>query len=435
MKEKQMKRNVIVRLLSLVAAGCLSAAPLFAQTPELNKMKYQRFRERFSHQFMYVSGDGMVQGSYLPMEALRRDAQGGQTAYWADGTWWQGHYVAMLATEYALLKREGDSAEASATIGELRQALRVYFRLDSIAESCWNGTSALNGFYLRDDVPQSLAASFGVQTVLSDYQRHCGNVSSTGNGPSQDQAWATCLGLALVLRLVDAPEAADVRNMAVEVARRMVQGMQFTDAKGKEHWQVMNPVNGLLVQKEGDIQWLKYAHGRAFEVLTGEPTGYGGCSAMVSRRTFKTIQNNFLIDKYGHFNWYGVLALSTLINEKGRQGDCLYDWLVDRTEAIARKRPDLQQPIMFPHFPLISLLLYPQQEPGSLLPASLYEQMLDAAPEGGAHCLVASDGTIVHSAAPWHSLSLFCPWHTKDEGEFNMLDYMLLYNLYRLIYG
>ena len=430
-----MKRNGFVRWLPLLAAGWLSAASLFAQTPEQNKMKYQQFRERLSPRFMYVSGDGMVQGSYLPMEALRRDAQGGQTAYWADGTWWQGHYVAMLATEYARLKREGDTLAARATIAELRQALAVYARLDSMAESCWNGTSALNGFYLRDDLPQSMAGRFGVQNVLSDYRRHCGNGSSTGNGPSQDQAWATYLGLALVLRLADAPEAADVRNSAVEVARRMVQGMQYTDARGREHWQVMNPVNGLLVQKEGDIQWLKYAHAKAYTVLTGEPTGFGNALSFSSRRTFKLIQNNFLIDKYGHFNWYGVLALSTLIDEKGGKGSCTYDWLADRTMAIARKRPDLQQPILFPHFPLISLLLYPQQHPDSLLPASLYEGLLDAAPEGGAYCRVASDGTVSHSAAPWHSLSLFCPWHNEDTGDFNMIDYMLLYNLYRLVYS
>ncbi|MBO7624195.1 MAG: hypothetical protein J6S82_02690 [Bacteroidales bacterium] len=72
-----MKRNGIVRWLPLLAAGWLSAAWLFAQTPEQNKMKYQQVRERLSHRFMYVSGDGMEQGSYLPMEALRRGAQGG----------------------------------------------------------------------------------------------------------------------------------------------------------------------------------------------------------------------------------------------------------------------------------------------------------------------------------------------------------------------
>ena len=420
----------------LIALFCLCYGFAASQPAADRLEKYQLFRNRLHTLFMYVSGDGAIQGSYIPMEALRVDSKGRLTAYWADGTWWQGHYLAVLATEYARLKRDGDTLGASATLEEIRQALAVYSRLDTVAERCWNGTPSLNGFYLRDDVPQSLADSFGVQFVLSDYKRHCGNLSSTGNGPSQDQAWASYLGLALVLRLTgDDAEAADIRNLAVETARRLVKGMQFDDAKGKEHWQVMNPVNGLLVQKEGDIQWLKYAHGRAYEVLTGEPAGYGGSATLVSRRTFKTIQNNFLIDKYGHFNWYGVLALSTLINEKGRQGDCLYDWLVDRTEAIARKRPDLQQPILFPHFPMISLLLYPQQ-PEQMLPASLYEDMLDAAPSSGAHRIVNSKtGETDQTAAPWHSLSLFCPWHTKDEGEFNMLDYMLLYNLYRLIYG
>ena len=417
----------------LVASACLFAVQLFSQTPELNRFKYDFYRMNLLERFMLFSGDGMEQGTCLPMESLRLDAEGRQTAYWADGTWWQGHYVAMLATEYARLRMEGDTLSAFSTLKELHQALRVYVRLDSMAETCWNGRPECNGFYLRDDVPQSMASSFNVQQIVSDYRRRCGDTLSTSNGPSQDQAWATYLGLALVLRLVDGDSTAEVRELAVNVARQVVRGMQHTDAKGREHWQVVNPVNGFLVQKEGDIQWLKYAHARAYEVLTGDETRFGNALSVASRRTFRLIQNNFLIDKHGHFNWYGVLALSTVINEKGSAGRCTYEWLVDRTQSLAKKRPDLEQPIMFPHFPLISLLLYPQQ-PSKMLPASLYEDLLGSAPNNGAYRRVLTDGKMEHTYAPWHTLSLFCPWHNEDTGDFNMIDYMLLYNLYRLVY-
>lgn len=415
-------------MLPLMAAASLS----LAQTPEENLQKYLHFKERLHSRFMFYTGDASVQGTHLPMELRKTDASGKRVVYWADGTWWQGHYVAVLATEYRRLRQEGDSAGQAAALEELRQALRVYDRLDLAAESCWGGTPSLNGFYLRDDVPQSLADTLGAEVVRSDYQRRCGDTLTTSNGPSQDQAWATFLGLALTLRLVDGAEAADVRAKAEEVAQRMVKGMQYTDAKGKGHWQVMNPVNGLLVQKEGDIQWLKYAHAKACEALTGRPEDFAQATSAASRRTFKFIQNHFFVDKYGHFNWYGVLALSTVIHEKGSQGECMYDWLVDRTQSLAKKRPDLQQPILFPHFPLISLLLYPEQ-PAHPQPASLYEDLLNTAPaEGGFR--VTRDDAVSQSPAPWHTLSLFCPWHNADEGEYNMLDYMLLYNLYRLVY-
>lgn len=410
----------------------LAASLSLAQTPEGNLEKYRHYKARLHSQFLYYTGDASIQASHLPMELRRTDAEGRITAYWADGTWWQGHYVAVLATEYARLRRSHDTLAADSTLEELRQALKVYDRLDWSAEACWNGDAALNGFYLRDDVPLEMAGIFGADIVRSDYQRRCGDTLSVSNGPSQDQAWAAYLAMALVLRLVDGAEAADVRTHAAEVVRRMVEGMQYTDEKGKGHWQVKNPVNGLLVQKEGDIQWLKYAHAKAYEALTGQVADFAKATDAASRSTFKIIQNNFLIDKHGHFNWYGVMALSTVINAKGRQGDCTYDWLVDRTQAIAKKRPDLQQPILFPHFPLISLLLYPQQ-PSKMLPASLYEDMLNAAPAEGAYRLTKA-GEVSQSPAPWHTLSLFCPWHNTDEGEYNMLDYMLLYNLYRLVY-
>ena len=409
---------------------CIVSA--FSQTTELNRMKYDFYRMNLLTKFMFFSDDGMKQGSCQPMESLRSERDGGKTAYWADGTWWQGHYIALLATEYARLRMEGDTLSASSTLRELHQALRVYVRLDSMAETCWNGRPACNGFYLRDDVPGSMG--FDGLKIVSDYQRRCGDTLSTSNGPSQDQAWATYLGLALVLRLVDGDSTAEVRELAANVARQMVRGMQHTDAKGREHWQVVNPVNGILVQKEGDIQWLKYAHARAYQVLTGEEIRFGKALSATSRRTFKVIQNNFLIDKHGHFNWYGVLALSTVINEKGSGGKCTYDWLVDRTQALAKKRPDLEQPIMFPHFPLISLLLYPQQ-PSKMLPASFYEDLLGGAPNEGAYRRVLSGGQVEHTGAPWHTLSLFCPWHNEDTGDFNMIDYMLLYNPYRLVYS
>lgn len=413
--------------------ACTFCAESFAQTAALDLEKYNAYRERLKSEFMFCAQDGTVQGSYLPAELRKTDAYGYRIAYWADGTWWQGHYVGMLATEYARLRKDGDTASAAQTLDELRKALQVYDRLDLEAEGCWNGEASLNGFYLRDDVPSSLKDTFAVHVINGDYVRRCGDLKTTSNGPSQDQAWASYLGLALVLQLVDEAQAADVRSHAVAIAGRMIEGMQYTDKNGKQYWQVMNPVNGLLVQKEGDIQWLKYAHAKAYEKLTGKPTSFGKAASATSRRTFSLIQNNFLIDKYGHFNWYGVMALSTLINEKGSEGDCTYDWLVNRTQAIARKRPDLQQPILFPHFPLISLLLYPEQQPKNMLPASLYEELLHAAPAGGAHRITA-DGKVEQTPAPWHTLSLFCPWHNADEGEYNMIDYMLLYNLYRLVY-
>ena len=66
-------------------------------------------------------------------------------------------------------------------------------------------------------------------------------------------------------------------------------------------------------------------------------------------------------------------------------------------------------------------------------PLEGYEAYLNTAPASG--CITSEvNGEVVRTGAPWHSLSLFCPWHTSVTGDGNMLDYMLLYNLYRLVY-
>ncbi|MBP5396114.1 MAG: T9SS type A sorting domain-containing protein [Bacteroidales bacterium] len=406
---------------------CLHAE---AQSPIENLRKYNSFRERFNREFLYRTGDASVQGSYLPMESLQMMPDGSVTAYWADGTWWLGHYVAMLATEQARLKLEGDSVAALRTLEELRQALRAYDRLDAWAEPCWGGDSCTNGFYLRDDIPAEMAEVLGVGRILSDYAQHCGDSQSLSNGPSQDQAWASFMGLALVQALTDDTL---LHAQSASVARRLLKAMQYTDAKGSESWQVTKPVTGAVHQSSGDIQWLKYAHARACELLTGDKVVFGNASSAASKQLWGTIQQVFTLDKKGHYNWYGVMALSTVINEKGSDlSACTCDWLVGKSQELARLRPDLQQPMLFPHFPLISLLLYPQK-PKSLPGASLYESILDTAPSGGAFRRYA-DGAWDTTPAPWNSLSLFCPWHL-EEGDFNMLDYMLLYNLYRLVYA
>lgn len=400
-----------------------------AQSPMENFRKYDVFRQRLREDFMLDTKNADCQAGCLPMECRRVSADGKVTAYWADGTWWLGHYVAVLATEYRRLQLEKEMETASETLADLQRALSVYDRLDREAECCWGADTSTNGFYLRDDVPAIFCDSFGVDEILSDYVRKCGNPESVSNGPSQDQAWASYPGLALVCALVD-DEA--VKEHAASIACRLVQAMQYTDARGKESWQVVNPVTGAVMQPSTDIQWLKYAHAQAYKVITGNTCTFGDAASVSSRQLWQLIQQYFTLDRNGHFNWYGVLSLSAVINEKpGFQGT-VYDWLTEKCSELSAMRPDLQQPLMFPHLPLINYLLYPQKN-ARLLPDSLYAHLLNAAPAEGGHHYVRS-GVQDRTLAPWHTLSLFCPWHDAENSEFNMLDYMLLYNLYRLVY-
>lgn len=401
--------------------------PLISQTPEENAVKYRYFRQRLNSEMMLFTGDASVKGSHLPMER-RYLYKGERVGQWSDAVWWQGHYLAVLATEYALKKRDGEDTDA--TLRELRLALDVYRRLDLSAERCFGDTTPqeLNGFYIRDDVGKEEAPALKLRYVNSDYTYYCGHTEARSSAPSQDQAWASYLGFSLIQKLVD--DTLLHREVA-ELAERMVRGMQYTDANGRLHWQIMNPVTGAVVQKEGDIQWLQYAHGEIGTRLAGRNLHAGRSDKPQWRNIWNLLQQNVLIDRDGHFTWYGVLSLATVLNDGAGRQDC-YQWLVQTCDKVVRRRPDLQQSLIFPHLPLINLVLH-GTEGRELLPKERYEAYLNAAPASG--CITSEvGGEEVRTAAPWHSLSLFCPWHTTETGDANMLDYMLLYNLYQLVY-
>ena len=401
---------------------------MFAQTSDENAAKYRHFRERLTSKFLYYSGNASVKGSHLPMKR-RYLYKGQQVGLWADAVWWQGHYLAMLATEYALKQRDGEST--AATLKELRLAVDVYTRLDLSAERCFGDTlpQEPNGFYIRDDFGITEAPALKLDRVNSDFSYYCGKTDARRNAPSQDQAWASYLGFALIQKLVD--DTVLHREVA-DLTERMVRGMQWPDANGRVHWQIMNPVTGAVVQKEGDIQWLQYPHGEIGTRLAGKNLHAGNSDKPQWRNTWNLLQQNVLIDRDGHFTWYGVLSMAAVLNDGAGRQDC-YRWLVETCDKVVRRHPDLQQSLIFPHLPLINLVLH-GTEGRELLPKERYEAYLNAAPASGS---ITSEvnGEEVRTAAPWHSLSLFCPWHTTETGDANMLDYMLLYNLYRLVYG
>lgn len=399
----------------------------FGQTPEINAEKYSSYRERLCNQFIYCSGDASVKGSYLPMESIRINRSNKTYAYWADAIWWQGHYIAMLAIEYKLLQINRQKTDS--TLKELWNAVETYNRLDLSAESCWGGRDSLNGFFIRDDIDTSMTTVFGVDFIISDYSEHCGNPVTIRNAPSQDQLWGTYIGFALVNKLVDDE---NLKLNVRKITTRLIKTMQNRQPNGKEVWEIINPVTGALIQKSADIKWMQYAHAQAGYCLTGEDFNFGNSNHTLWKDIWDLLQNNLLVNKNGNFSWYGVLACSAVINDYGSGSDNCYDWLIKQSDRIAKKRPDMQQSRIFPHLPLIAVILH-GYDGDNPLPASVYEDYFNTAPTEGAHNFTIKD-SVFKSDPPWHSLSLFCPWHDQDNGKFNMLDYMLLYNLYQLVY-
>ena len=418
-----MKTKHIVLLLAMTT----SVLSLFSQSTMSADEKYNHYRTQLKQRFMYYTQDPTVRGSHLPVELIQVDAKGRTTAYWADATWWQGHYIAMLALEYRSLQLQGRPTDS--TLQELRWAVASLKRLDEHAESYWNGKDTLNGFFLRDDVPADLNTAMNVDIINSDYKSRLGDTTTLSNTPSQDQIWACYLGFALVVKLVDDEP---LRNEVTDLARSFVKCMQSQDQKGNKSWEIINPVTGQLVQKSGDIQWLQHGHALAAEYITNEDLHFGKSDNGMWRMVWRFMQNNCLKRKKGNFVWYGIYCCSVVGNDWGRGADNIYDWMKIQGEKIADMRPDLEQEFVFPHLPLIAAILHGYEGNDPIAP-QVYERYLQSAPDQGGFRLRTADGT-EHSQAPWHSLSLFCPWHLNDYGHYNMLDYMLLYNAYNIVY-
>ncbi len=138
-------RHIPLMIAIFVLAGILS----YAQSDvEMNILKYKHYRQRFIDNFISI---GPAPGESLPFTS--RNDEGKPLLNQGEGEIILGHYIGMLATEYALLKK--NNADTSETIKELYYALYAFNRLDLIAETVngYGKKPELNGFFVREDFP------------------------------------------------------------------------------------------------------------------------------------------------------------------------------------------------------------------------------------------------------------------------------------------
>ncbi len=188
---------------------------------------------------------------------------------WGDTTIDLGYYLAMLATEYELLSRNGQFEQRDKTLHEIWLALQAYRRLDMTANRIYHkwkekydsgcrilqssgmcGHSAedvdfsgYSGFFVRDDVPNSIHHFFNANAngdkawevggIRADFS--CNENDLAGNflpdkntlsgdyTPSQDQMIGMLFGLAFVKRFIPPSEKVFGQNV-LEVAQKIAAG-------------------------------------------------------------------------------------------------------------------------------------------------------------------------------------------------------------------
>ena len=113
--------------------------------------KYWNYRERFRKYFTVV-GSGQGESNVLVIRNGKQDAvEAGSTEIRVGNQMMNlGDYIAMLAMEYKILSEAGQNTNQTAQ--ELYYALYAFNRIDYIAETHFNLSSSLNGFFIRDDV-------------------------------------------------------------------------------------------------------------------------------------------------------------------------------------------------------------------------------------------------------------------------------------------
>ncbi|MBI3134209.1 MAG: T9SS type A sorting domain-containing protein [Bacteroidetes bacterium] len=231
----------------------------FAQTDELNLKKYWKFRNSFRENFVKIgplSGEGLPAGRRNPGACVDNIDFASNKGWmsWGDGMIRQGHYIGFLATEYRLLKNHGQ--DVTAVLNELYYALSAINRVDGNAEqiittlndALVDKPQNLNGFYLRDDVPENFYQNWqnspikcrctegsiyennnAAKSNFGGYYAH--SKTSAWSIPSLDQMTSLLVGLSVCNKLLEdgiyvqptpSDPVMDLRNEVKQITNRII---------------------------------------------------------------------------------------------------------------------------------------------------------------------------------------------------------------------
>ena len=309
-----MKKTAIV-LLWL----CIAITELHSQQNAFMK-KYWNYKNRYQKYFVHLgnnAGDGLPIAhrplrrfsdfqystrDWYPKGATDGIADGGINGIkFGDVTADLGDYIAVLATEFKLLKNGGEDTQP--VLNELYYAIQAVERSDYFAEDYLSQSAALpntNGFFMRGDVEKDYHSPWNNEYTQNNSQDGKDTVkgqdspsSFTGqpqgylnphNEMSQDQIIALMLGFAFVKKYVDniavQPTAADApKNLVTQVqdiTNRVMDYIQATYYNADYQIQItvplwtmpppFNPVEAKYnINLQADLNWA------IINPLSGEP--------------------------------------------------------------------------------------------------------------------------------------------------------------------
>lgn len=387
-KERLLSRFVMI---DTGQGGCLPAARMW---PDMNC-------DNAWHMQILCGGKGMVTGK-------------NGLAEWMDGTVHWAQYAAWLSTEYHLQWKQNKNV--SALRSELSMAWYTLERLDKASKIKYGRKPKEDGFLLRDDVPTTLASQFpGMHCVKSG--EVCRTGIEDGNMMSQDQVIYILWAAAITNQLLPDTLTSSMDGMLLK-EKIKTKCHQIISYFRNTEWQILDP-NGNKVPIGYSAIGYSFAIARIGKMITGK--NYQNWGSVVNGRPIWTAIMQIPYEKstptQTEVNMGMQLALSSVIGYPSYsrfaqwcEGSGMEIYLL--VDALFRKRKvDSYQ--------------------------SMFEQMLNDAPLYGP-CFMTAD---CNNASGWSGENRwFHPDHrngSKDQqgAQFNGLDYLLLYNLYQIVYS
>lgn len=486
-----LKKHKKILLLILVLVLSINS---YSQTTDQNLLKYWRYRDRLKYFVVpdnkttsYVEGESYV--------ASIRNIYGSDVLKWGQQTVYTGRYLGVLATEYKLLYDNGQYNDAENTALELKNALLQWIEISDKSESLepWFLTDNYDGFFIRDYTnPDILALGSQSEQLLNmdltpidvvsamppgkpayvskvesehpesytcadpdncyTKTRQEVGYDATGKCMSKDECCGLLLGLALVKRCCanGSSTAQDCEDMAKTIADKVVKYIANLAAWTSGNcWEIFQP-NGIRVSNNnGGYPFTEsWGFAKSASWITGNPIGdYWWFNYTItkdpleySRRLAWHVHQSQLTSSNG--DWMGSILAAIGDSWCLSAPSVIYNPLQTNISTTAA---GLYYKGSVYHWDSFYLLLYEVLHNISV--SSIYNHdntaltQLNNAPCNGPYYLdIDGDGVNEGSfAGGWASSGKF--WHHSNEqnygddgfsGNYNGLDYMLLYNLYHI---
>jgi len=414
------------------------------------KEKYEFYKRRFFKSFIAVD-DPKIDGTNLPAYVRQLWGKSGFIC-WGDTTIDMAYYIMYLSSEYYNYTKEGNN-DADETLKKLYYALKSLERLDHKAEynyrklNIWNWDKGpkpedLNGFFIRDDVPKDFLKKYTLLTESEGYNYvdkaagfwynealFDGIMNYRMNEMSQDQVWHLVLGFAFSKKILEKLEnktytidgvSINISDFITKMSKRILDYMFITCNQ-----KIKNPVYNKEVPRGSDMTLMAYGFAEVGKYLTGYD--YSKHLKWYQKYLYKIVfglsENVFYTKLIKYFpkiqiKDYSYKSFAVIANVD------IFNNIKKMIESDALKTNYI-------HFPYIYKLLHDVDFKDDIKKLTL--DLLKDAPENGPYNFTNDIGNIRWSV----SNTLI---HRNEElgdkypfnGVYPGLDFLLMYNLYKL---